>query len=596
MSLLVIGDIGRSDYYHLGDEAMMQVSLAELGRRAIRDVTLVASDPAKAEEIYGVPSIPKLGFTLNRHRNLAMLAEFVNGDIEHELYTSLASCDGVLISGGGNLNSFFIDEVFQRLAIARVAKRFGKPLVVTSQTVGPMMQFDDFQLVQEIIDSSSVFGAREAFTKNLLRRHKNVAHTMDDAFALPLKQPDGLPERFIVGSFSASPLLSHWSHDEYKKLLIKSLDTLVEKFGLEVLLVPHLAGYKSVAEYDDDFHQSLVDGSLSGGLIRIPLIAADEYMGMLSKALFSVSNRYHPSVMAPAMGTPAISLIGSEYDRIRNTGALRNVGLNGLAVPIESLVIDGIAEIAGGVLDANDMIREHLGEIVPTRLKSHIAWWDSIEMALRGEVVETDDLPSARMFEVASASKARIARTDQVMQSVSSSIIDATYIKQKLSDSNDVAVSLKDLTDKQSELIKNLNLSAHESELAISTLKSRVNDLESLLKESESENLKQAEVHRTIISELIGQINSALMHLNLHANPAPTGEPNSEVTLVLEALIDEYDRSRTNFERLKLILEASYAESDRLRVRNRQLEKRITKLNSRRSVRYANRLNRLLRR
>ncbi|WP_297084240.1 hypothetical protein, partial [uncultured Demequina sp.] len=76
MKVVVIGDIGWHDLYHLGDEAMTEAAVDMLRRRGIADVTLVAGEPEAAERFYGLPAVPRLGFraSWSRERNDAHLA------------------------------------------------------------------------------------------------------------------------------------------------------------------------------------------------------------------------------------------------------------------------------------------------------------------------------------------------------------------------------------------------------------------------------------------------------------------------------------------------------------------------------------------
>ena len=204
MKIVLIGDIGWRNLYHLGDEAMTEAAIKMLRTRGIDDITLTAGHPEVAEAFYGLPTVPRVGYwgawsrakMESRLRDLdtELVSHTDTGGTATDIITAIARADAVLIAGGGNMNSQHVQHLFERLSIMRIAKHFAKPLVVTSRTVGPLLDDKDVPLVKEILDYASLFGARESDTFELLKsfegRDSVVKQCMDDAMMLTAEVED----------------------------------------------------------------------------------------------------------------------------------------------------------------------------------------------------------------------------------------------------------------------------------------------------------------------------------------------------------------------------------------------------------------------
>src|ERR671912_382735 len=75
---------------------------------------------------------------------------------------AVAAADGVLIAGGGNLASTWPLHVYERAALAGIAARLSRPLVVSGQTLGPDLRGRDRDLVRGLLHSAALVGVRES--------------------------------------------------------------------------------------------------------------------------------------------------------------------------------------------------------------------------------------------------------------------------------------------------------------------------------------------------------------------------------------------------------------------------------------------------
>lgn len=407
MRAVIIGDLGWNYLYHLGDEAM-SVAAAGVLKGLGADVTLVGGDPVPTTRRYGYESVRRPGFKkamdyAEKAQRLASLTKALEGrgqvpDDALPVVQSVQSADAVIIGGGGNLNSAGEHHVFDRVALARIARTFEKPLFVSSQTVGPALLDREVDLVKEIAETAECFGSREPTTGQFMRSlvgAEKVYETMDDAillepaaYAKVLRTLGGPPpERFVIASFTHHSGTTKLSAAGYRERVSRMLDSIVEKFDVDVLMIPHLGKFAPAKPSSDQiFNAGVVDGTSSGRVRALPIIEADVALALTREAYFSVSTRYHPVVFGPAVGTPAFGLQLSDYSVIRMQGALGNVGLSSFALPTEYLLDEKMfIERVERSMEDSVRLRSHIAWASGVRRAEQVEWWRSIYSAMGGE-------------------------------------------------------------------------------------------------------------------------------------------------------------------------------------------------------------------
>ncbi|WP_144795599.1 polysaccharide pyruvyl transferase family protein [Microbacterium paludicola] len=418
MKCVILGDIGWQYLYHLGDEAMTEAAIDLLVERGVEQITLVAAQPAVAEEFYGHPAVKRFGFSskwsrekLERELDSVSLRLL---DDESPLHQAVRAADAVLIAGGGNMNSEHAYHLYERVALKRLAEQHGKPLFVTSQTIGPMLRPRDRELAAEIIDYATCFGAREETSYQLALElggvPGRVVRTMDDAMMLKARDEDrrhvghmGLSERYIVASFTSHRGTSGLSEEEYIEKIANTLDALAVRFDADVALVPHTGSLDlSVRKGDQLSNAEVAAASSSRRLKPLEMQTARQAVALTEGAILSVSTRYHPTVFGPAGRTPTASISTSYYSSVRMRGSMSNVGLKGFVVPATSwqLAEPAFAEI----VDRADDYRRHIEAVSTQRNAEQSTWWDAIVASARGAAWEGGtDLREVSNFEPAGA-------------------------------------------------------------------------------------------------------------------------------------------------------------------------------------------------
>ncbi len=244
MRVVALGDVGViDDMMHIGDEAMFQAAHDELGARGA-SVIAVSSVPPETAARYGVEAVQRIRFDgLDRDASEARLAAVLalaegrdvlaEDDTARAVVAAVAGADGVVIAGGGNLASTWPLHVYERAALAGIAARLGRPVVVTGQTLGPDLRGRDRELVAEMLAGSTRVGVRESTSHRLAAELGVQARLgVDDAsfVALPTAaQPASPDPTGVLVSLSLS--LGRASREETVERIAALADAAAELTG-----------------------------------------------------------------------------------------------------------------------------------------------------------------------------------------------------------------------------------------------------------------------------------------------------------------------------------------------------------------------------
>ncbi|RPE82343.1 polysaccharide pyruvyl transferase [Curtobacterium sp. PhB137] len=401
--VVVMGDVGWPHLYHVGDEAMTQVAIDRLTADGVVDVTVVAADPEVAARLHGVAAVPRFHFKLGWPRDwhdshlekvLAPLAGFQRrtGPAQTVL-DAVHDADAVVIAGGGNMTSQYVHQLYERLALVRVARHFGRPVFVTSQTLGATFREVDLPVMTEIIDSAAVFGAREGTSATLARSLAadagRVFTTGDDALLLPRAplddEVDDLPERYLVASFERPPGLDDERARAHADRVGRALEAVSQALDCAVVFVPHAGSLDVETPKDDIVYHAAIAVNVSRPVL-LPVLPAGQTLAVTSRALVSLSTRYHPVVFAAAAGVPALGFADTAYTWQRMVGATSQYGLARTVLP--GTVLDDPTVLAGlvsSLVDEWPHVTEGVNSAVRAVQQGQSDWWRALGCALRGE-------------------------------------------------------------------------------------------------------------------------------------------------------------------------------------------------------------------
>ena len=397
--LLSIGDIGVSDgMMHIGDEAMFEALRDEMRERRV-ELVAVSSEPAESAERYGVDAVSRIGFAgLSRDEADARMRAVVaaakhpsslpSDDPARAVIDAIADTNGVVVAGGGNLASRWPVHIYERATLAAIAGEFGRPVVVTGQTLGPDLVDRDRALLSRTLRAAHLAGVRET-TSLALARDLGVDARLgvDDASFLgdrdprTDREPDAsAPRSGVLVSLSLS--LGDAPRAETVARIARLIDRAAEVTGEPVAFHAHFGPLDPAAPARGDavLHDE-VRAHMATPSRLIPTGDPRAAARLARSSALLITGRYHPAVFAAPAGVPIVGLVADDYTRIKQLGVLGHWGQDGVA-----LLSD--ADSAGtAVLDAvwadRNRIAEAAAEREPRNRAEAAQWWDRVASVAR---------------------------------------------------------------------------------------------------------------------------------------------------------------------------------------------------------------------
>ena len=395
--VLVIGDIGQHTY-HVGDEAMTIASAQALseGGAAVtlmtRDVGhsaryigaavnheaaqheagapyeylpffLVPWAPAERELTLAAlecilaqlhadrerPSITEL-VALPQVQALPEVLHPLEQTVERmvEFADAIATMDAVVVSGGGNLNSHYGWLLYERAAAVSAAEHAGVPVYVTGQSLGPVLNPEDAQVLERMLRTARSVTVREHSSLAWCReRGIDARLSVDDATDYLPASPartlhyaegvsagqalDELPERYVCVTVNECT-------EQQAQQLARLLDNMWREHGYASVFLSHYGDPQNPESGDIQVHQRIAEQlSPSTPATLLPILHADQSITVHRAAAFTLTSRYHPAVFSAAAGIPVLALVPDAFTQMRVGGALNLYGLGEFTLPLGML-------------------------------------------------------------------------------------------------------------------------------------------------------------------------------------------------------------------------------------------------------------------
>ena len=402
--VLVIGDIGQHTY-HVGDEAMTIASAAALseGGAAVTLMTRDVGHSARyigaavnheaAQHEAGAPYeyLPFLLFPWAPAERELTLAAFecvlteLHADRERPSVTELsvlpqvqalpevlhpleqtvermvefadaiATMDAVVVSGGGNLNSRYGWLLYERAAAVRAAEHAGVPVYVTGQSLGPVLNPEDAQVLERMLRTARSVTVREHSSLAWCReRGIDARLSVDDATDYLPASPartlhyaegvsagqalDELPERYVCVTVNECT-------EQQAQQIACLLDSMWREHGYAPVFLSHYGDPQDPTNGDIQAHQRIAEQlSPSTPATLLPILHADQSIAVHRGAAFTLTSRYHPAVFSAAAGIPVLALVPDAFTQMRVGGALRQYGLGEFTLPL-GMLAGGVPEL-----------------------------------------------------------------------------------------------------------------------------------------------------------------------------------------------------------------------------------------------------------
>ena len=396
--VLVIGDIGQHTY-HVGDEAMTIASAQALSEGGAA-VTLITRDVGHSARYIGAAAheagapyeyLPFLLFPwapaereltlaalecvlteLHADRERPSTAELaallqvqalpevlhpLEQTVERmvEFADAIAAMDAVVVSGGGNLNSRYGWLLYERAAAVRAAEHAGVPVYVTGQSLGPILNPEDAQVLERMLRTARSVTVREHSSLAWCReRGIDARLSVDDATDYLVDSPartlhyaegisagqalDELPEQYVCVTVNECT-------DQQAQQIARLLDGMWREHGYVPVFLSHYGDPQDPASGDIQAHQRIAEQlSPSTPATLLPILHTDQSVTVHRRAAFTLTSRYHPAVFSAAAGIPVLALVPDAFTQMRVGGALSLYGLGEFTLPL-GMLAGGVPEL-----------------------------------------------------------------------------------------------------------------------------------------------------------------------------------------------------------------------------------------------------------
>lgn len=265
-----------------------------------------------------------------------------------EFADAIAAMDAVVVSGGGNLNSRFGWLLYERASVALVAEYAGVPLFVTGQSLGPVLNPEDAQVLERMLRTARSVTVRESSSLAWCReRDIDARLSVDDATDYPVASPartlhyaegisasqalNELPEHYVCVTVNECT-------DQQAQQIARLLDGMWREHGYAPVFLSHFGDPQDPTSGDIQAHQRIAERlSPSTPATLLPILHADQSITVHRAAAFTLTSRYHPAVFSAAAGIPVLALVPDAFTQMRVGGALRQYGLGEFTLPLGML-------------------------------------------------------------------------------------------------------------------------------------------------------------------------------------------------------------------------------------------------------------------
>ena len=295
MSKVVIS--GYYGFGNAGDEAMLTAMIEALtDLEPAIDITVLSGNADDTRRRHGVKAIYRVNYP--------------------EIVTALRGCD-LLISGGGSLIQDVTSDrsLYYYLSIIMLAKKFGRPVMLYGQGIGPVRGRVAQGAVRYIGNMVDLITVRDEGSQ-LELKHLGITQppvyvTADAVLAMhPVDRQLGRTILRKYGLEGAAPVFGFsvrewrdWRH--YKDVLAQAADSMAAEFGARIVFIP--------MQWPDDLATAQ---KIAGRMKHPAVILTEEYMtnellSLTGNLDLLVGIRLHALIFAALMEVP---LVGISYD------------------------------------------------------------------------------------------------------------------------------------------------------------------------------------------------------------------------------------------------------------------------------------------
>lgn len=282
----------------------------------------------------------------------------------------IQNADLVFDVGGANLNeiwkSFFYEKCFTFL----LAKDSNKPLILSGESVEPMQNQEEENLLQEALSAAELLTFREKISEgyalSIGARPKQMLTTGDDSLTLPIAEEDRIKKIWDTEGLNCGKPYIGFQFRNYLELanpLIRKkvaayADAIIDEIHKDILFIPMHYG-----KSDERYHASLIK-NLMKNTQRVQILMGHyspmEIKGIMSKTTINIGISYHFFIFSASVGVPIIPLFHGAHYTQKFNGLTKLYETPGIAVEINNTSIQEILKIVKEQISCSSEIRNHL--------------------------------------------------------------------------------------------------------------------------------------------------------------------------------------------------------------------------------------------
>ena len=237
----------------------------------------------------------------------------------------------------------------------RAAEHAGVPVYVTGQSLGPVLNPEDAQVLERMLRTARSVTVRERSSLAWCRergidarlsvddatnyRVASPAHTLHYAEGISAGQAlDELPEHYVCVTVNECT-------EQQAQQIAHLLDGMWREHGYAPVFLSHFGDPQNPESGDIQVHQRIAEQlSTSTPATLLPILHADQSIAVHRAAAFTLTSRYHPAVFSAAAGIPVLALVPDAFTQMRVGGALSLYGLGEFTLPL-GMLAGGVPEL-----------------------------------------------------------------------------------------------------------------------------------------------------------------------------------------------------------------------------------------------------------
>ncbi|MBL7069009.1 MAG: polysaccharide pyruvyl transferase family protein [Candidatus Omnitrophica bacterium] len=300
--------------------------------------------------------------------------------------------DALFIVGGGNLTDTFYASLFQKCCLMQAFVEQGKPVILTGQQIGPFASRLWKKNLSKILQKVDFIGLRECggsltFCKEAQIKPDRFVLMGDDSFGMTLADESSVTNFLAENGLRANEFLSvnfriaPYSKENMRYLdkMAAVIDKLAHKFKMPILVVPIAF---NISDSDIAAGKRINDLVKHADIrmFRHPHPTSGLIKGILGKAFGAFGVSYHFCTFALSSGIPAICTYSGRYYGQKARGLCLFWEDERLAVSLEKLNVDSIAEHIEYVLKDGSL----RGKLRLQSLQKKIRWQEIFDNQIKG--------------------------------------------------------------------------------------------------------------------------------------------------------------------------------------------------------------------